>query len=60
MMQIKKCLTCGKTCWHNSLGKKAAEAQGWRCTFCGYPLGTGPKKDKMESIHQHQLRKAGR
>lgn len=56
---IKKlCNECGKVVWHNT-GTKSKESQGVvRCTYCGFPLGTGPKKDKMTAIHLQQVAKA--
>lgn len=58
MMKQKACAVCGKTCWHNSMANKPGEEPGWRCTYCGYPLGTGPKRERNEPIHEKQLSKA--
>jgi len=49
MAMLKKlCNTCGRTCWHNPT--KA----GSRCTFCGYPANTGPKREQNETMIRRQ------
>lgn len=57
MAMIRKgCVECGKTGWHNPTQKDKQE--GHRCTFCGFPLGTGPKRDKNAATHAAQVAKA--
>lgn len=47
-MAMKKqfCLSCGRTKWHNQTTPKYS---GWRCTFCGTPVPTGPKREQGEA-----------
>lgn len=54
----KRCSECGITCWHNKMPAKSGSA--YRCTYCGFPLGTGPKKDRMVALHTRQVRKASK
>lgn len=51
---IKKlCLSCGRFCWHNPT-KDAKES---RCTFCGTPVNTGPKREINEETRRKQIMK---
>lgn len=52
MMVQKLCTNCGKTCWHNS-----KPDGGYRCTYCAYPAGTGPKMEKHNAIMRIQVAK---
>lgn len=52
-MVRKLCTACGKTCWHNPL-----KDGGLRCTYCGTPPGTGPKRERNETIINRQIAKA--
>lgn len=55
----KHCNECGQTCLHNALGKaKEGNTQDYRCTGCGFPLGTGPKKDRMVMAHAKLVTRA--
>lgn len=62
MAMIKqRCSDCGKVCWHNSLPKKEGKAgaiSGYRCTYCGSPLGTGPKRERNSDLNRKQIAKA--
>lgn len=53
----KRCGECGTTCFHNPLIEKGKFNGGYRCTYCGYPLGTGPKRDKTSMRHLQQVAK---
>lgn len=57
-MTKKTCGECGKLAWHNPTQK--GSEKGLRCTYCGYPLGTGPKRDKNSALHAAQVAKARR
>lgn len=54
MMIMKDCKNCGRTCWHNPMKDKAA---GFRCTYCAYPPGTGPKGERNTAIMRQQIAK---
>lgn len=54
-MVKRLCTECHRFCWHNVRAKSKDSAGGYRCTFCGYPLGTGPKHDRDEPMHRRQL-----
>lgn len=54
----KRCNECGVVCWHNPLKATKDGNSGSRCTHCGAPLGTGPKKDRMVAINARQIAKA--
>lgn len=52
-MMKKKCLECGKDAWHNTTG--SGKEVGTRCTYCGFPLGTGPKRERNAATHARQV-----
>lgn len=56
MMLHKKCSECGKDAWHNPTRKD--KETGYRCTYCGFPLGTGPKRDRNMDTLARQVAKA--
>lgn len=51
---IKYCSACFKTCLHNPMGK----AGEFRCTYCGTPVTSTPKREQQEAIRQKQIAKA--
>ncbi len=55
-VEKQHCSACGKFCWHNPYGNK--DKKGFRCTFCGNPVGTGPKRDRTLPVHEAQVAKA--
>lgn len=55
--KVMKCTECGTTCVHNRMPGKKDTAGNWRCTFCGHPLGTGPKRDRNMNTHLKQVEK---
>ena len=56
---IKKfCTSCGQDTWHNPQGAKAKGS--FRCTYCGSPVSTGPKRETNEALRVKQVKKLGR
>jgi len=56
-MVFKLCKECGKECWHNLLKKNKDGQGGERCTYCAFPLGTGPKRDVHSALNTQQMAK---
>lgn len=55
MGMIKKwCASCHREAWHNPSGKKDGRP---RCTFCGDPVPTGPKREANEELRRKQSAK---
>lgn len=49
----KWCSSCFRVTLHNPM-QKAGE---YRCTFCGHPVGTGPKREANEALRKAQASK---
>ena len=50
MMQKRFCSSCKREAQHNRMGKVGDKTDLWRCTHCGYPASSGPKKDAQLAI----------